>query len=349
VTNPPLPDVWQLFARFDSDAGSDGAARDRFQTFVTDLVKAKYPDASTVEGPGNRDWGIDTFCGELAGGILRIWQSKYILEWQDKSPQSQVRSSFQSAVKNAVEHEYKITAWTLVVPCKLAPDQMKWFNGWAKKESGRTGIVIDLWDGTELRHQLMTQDALHVRREYFPHTLASIMTPAAPAFEPVAGIEDLSQFEGALFVRQLQEAGHVETDSACAHFFATDALVRDYESRGQKNALAAMAELHLEVRDVWELRFNDQTSQADSAGRMQGLVRSVVDEAAQCPDPPGLHLARAHKKGTVHRLVEQSKAGWVIHWRDVAAAHDAQGLEAMAAPVVDAAQPAILGEVLEPS
>lgn len=123
-----LAEVGQLFARFDSDAGSDAAARSRFQTLVTDLVKAKFPDATTVEGAGNRDWGIDTVQGTLAGGTVRIWQSKYVLTWQTKDPQGQVRASFRSAISHAQEQGYQIDGWTLVVPCILAPDQLKWFT-----------------------------------------------------------------------------------------------------------------------------------------------------------------------------------------------------------------------------
>lgn len=323
MTGATMPDVPQLFARFDSDAGSDGAARDIFQMLVTDLVKVKYPDATTVEGPGNRDWGIDTVRGQLAGGSVFIWQSKYILEWQTAAPQSQVRSSFRSAVKHADEEKYKITAWTLVVPCKLAPGQLKWFQEWAKRESKKTGIAIGLWDGTELRNQLITRDALDVRREYFPHTTpqATVATGIHPS-ERVALTEDTSQFEGALFVRQLREAGNPETDSACAHFFATDALIRDYEAKGQDDAVASMAELHLEVHDIWELHFNQELATAQDGGRMPRLLPLVIEAAATCPNPPGLHLARAHKKGTAHRLVEQKKAGWVTYWREIAASHE---------------------------
>jgi hypothetical protein len=323
MTGATIADVAQLFVRFDSDAGSDGAARDLFQMLVTDLVKVKHPDATTVEGPGNRDWGIDTIRGQLAGGSVFIWQSKYILEWQTKGPQDSVRSSFRSAVKHAGEKNYKITAWTLVVPCKLAPDQLKWFQGWAKRESKNTGIAIELWDGTELRNQLITRDALDVRREYFPHTVleATVAAGIHPS-ERVALTEDTSQFEGALFVRQLREAGNLETDSACAHFFATDALIRDYEAKGQDDAVASMAELHLEVHDIWEHYFNQEVATAEDRGRMPRLLPLVIEGAASCPNPPGLHLARAHKKGTAHRLVEQKKAGWVSHWREIAASHE---------------------------
>lgn len=133
--------------------------------------------------------------------------------------------------------------------------------------------------------------------------------------------DDTSQFEAALFVQQLREAGHAETDSACAHFFATDALIRDYEAKGQGDAITSMAEIQLEVHDIWERHFNHQRPSSTADGRIPNLLSLVIDDAAKCDNPPGLYLARAHKKGTTHRLVEHQKAGWVTHWRDVAAEH----------------------------
>jgi len=55
-----------LFQRFAQDALTQGGARTTFQMLVTNLVKVMYPDATTVEGSGGRDWGIDTFAGQLA-------------------------------------------------------------------------------------------------------------------------------------------------------------------------------------------------------------------------------------------------------------------------------------------
>jgi hypothetical protein len=311
-----------LFQRFAQDAGSQGAARANFQLLATNLIKVKHPDATTVEGAGGRDWGIDAFAGQLAGGDIRIWQSKFFLEWNSKSSQDQVRDSFKSAVENAKAKKYTIKRWTLVVPCVLPPDQMKWFDGFAKRNEKRTGIAIDMWNGEELRHQLILADAIDVRREYFPHTVDPTTAGTNDErAEPVQFPEDVTQFEGALFLHQLRAAGRTETDAACAIFYATEALVRDYEARGQATALASMDELHLEVQGIWEKHFNNESPLAPPDGRMPHLVDLVVDEAAACADPPGIFLRPVHKKGTAHRLVENTRAGWVTNWRDVAAKH----------------------------
>lgn len=87
-----LPEPPQLFARFDSDNTSDGAARERFEQFVTDLIAVQWNDATTVAANNHNDWGIDTFVGDLGGGSVQVWQSKYVLEWQDKSPRAKCGS-----------------------------------------------------------------------------------------------------------------------------------------------------------------------------------------------------------------------------------------------------------------
>jgi len=325
-----------LFQRFQQDAGTPGGARANFQMLVTNLVKVQHPDATSVEGSGGRDWGIDTFVGQLAGGDIRIWQSKFVMTWTEYS-QNQVRKSFNDAVKNAAAKKYTIKRWTLVVPCILPPDQMTWFEGYARRNEKKTGIAIDLWNGEELRHQLIRADAIDVRREYFPHTLPPVPAgTAVPAAEPVQTPDDIAQFEGALFLHQLRAAGRTETDAACAIFYATEALVRDYEARGQDDALASMDELHLEVQEIWEKHFNTEAPSAPADGRMPHLVDLVVNEAATCADPPGITLRPAHKKGTAHRLVENVRAGWVTDWREVAKTHALATAEKPSAPVVGA-------------
>lgn len=299
------------------DAGTIAAARANFEMLVTDLVKVKFPDATSVEGPGGRDWGIDAFVGQLSGGQVSIWQSKFVRNWIDKTPQQQVRDSFKSARDKALAEGYTISTWTLVIPCLLPPDQMKWFKGWAKGKFTSDRITVTLWDGVELRHQLLNREAADVGRNYFPH----LFPTSSPTRAVVAALPNARVYDGALFIRQLNAAGRVETDSASAHFYATDALIRDLTDKGDTRGVDAMTELQLEVWELWESRYNSQHSLAGSDGIIPDLIDAVLTSAGQCADPPGVNLALAHRKGTIHRLVDQSKAGWVTHWHDIADAY----------------------------
>lgn len=316
-----LPEPPQLFARFDSDNNSDGAARERFEQFVSDLIAVQHLDASTVAASNHTDWGIDTFVGNLGDGDVRVWQSKYFRVWQDTGPQNNVRKSFVSAQGKALEHGYRIVEWTLVVPAILHPAQMKWFHGWASRTQRRTEVRIGLWTGDKLRQRLMSAEAVDVRREYFPHTLDAPST--ADAVATVAMADDYSMFEDALFVRQMHAAGYIETGAARGMFFATDALRRDLQAKRAPDALQALRTVQLSVQGAWETRFNEHAPTADAGGLMPKLYGSVLADAAMVPDAPGLRLQHAHKQGAAHILVEEQKAGWVKHWRDVAVGHTA--------------------------
>lgn len=321
-----FPEASKLFERFAIDAGTDAAARANFQLLVTDLVMVVHPDATTVEGAGGRDWGIDTVAGELAGGEVRLWQSKFVLSWQNKVPRSQVYKSYKSATAKAAEHKYKLKTWTLVVPCILAPDELKWFQTWAKGRLKADDVAVTLWDGPQLRHKLQSTDAEHIARHYFPHLFpAPSGAPPAKKAE-VAHLTDPAVYADALFVRQLREAGRTETDAASANFFATDALVRDLAEKGEAQAVAAMRDLELEVRTIWENEYSKRAPHADSDGCMPDLIDEVIEQAGGCDDPGGIALNKAHKRGTAHRIVEHRWAGWVTHWRDVASKHELESV-----------------------
>lgn len=315
-----LPEPPQLFRRFDADCSSDGAARDRFEQFVSDLVAVQWDDATTVAARNHNDWGIDTFVGELGGGDIQVWQSKYFRVWQESGPQQEVRVSFASAQKQAEKEGHRVVEWTLVVPAILHPKQLQWFSNWAKRKQKETGTRVRIWQGDKLRQRLMSSEAHDVRREYFPHTLITDGVQA-PAPE-VALTDDYTPFDDALFVRQLHEAGFSETSAACGMYFATDALRRDLEAKEATAGLHAFRTVQLSVHGVWETRYNEYIPTADKDGKMPTLYGAVIREAATIPDAPGLTLQFAHKQGAAHLLVEQRKAGWVKHWRDVAASHN---------------------------
>jgi hypothetical protein len=284
---------------------------------VTDLVAVRYPTANAVAGPGGSDWGIDTYVGQLDDSIV-VWQSKFFLDWKGDDQRGQVRKSFNEVVKKASENGFKISAWTLCVPCVLPPSEQLWFDSWATRMRLQHKILkVDSWNGIELRRQLMKDDASTVRDQYFPP--AGISRQAS---EQVATASNLQGMATALFVRQLEEAGYIETDAARGFFFAAEALARDLVAREDKAGTVALQELHLEIQSIWENRFNSSLHSADANGRILRLIERVLQDAGNCADPEGLKLRPAHRRGVMHRLVENAKAGWVSHWRTIAESHE---------------------------
>jgi hypothetical protein len=329
-----LPASNILFRQFLYDAGTEAAARVKFQMMVTELIAVRYPTANEVAGPGGSDWGIDTYVGQLDDSVV-VWQSKFFLDWKGEDQRGQVRASFTELSNKAKEKGFRVDAWTLCVPCVLPPAEQQWFDVWAAKmRSVHKVSKIDIWNGIELRRQLMQEDADVVRKEFLSPV------PGAEPSESVAIAIDLHDLETALFVRQLEEAGYIETDAARGLFFAAEALARDLVARGNVTGVAALQELHLEIHNLWEQKFNASMPLADGNGRMAGLIEVVTKEAASCADPEGLRLRPTHRSGIVHRLVEDAKAGWVAHWRAIAAAHDGVSAgEVITAQLSSAAQP----------
>jgi hypothetical protein len=304
--------------RFLQDSKDFAGARTRFQRLITDVLGVGMPGSSEIAYPGGGDWGIDTYVGEL-DDVVVVWQSKFFLDW-GVHQQGQIRSSFKQLMKNAEEQGFTVSSWILCVPSTLPPPDQKWWDGFSKRNSKKFGVRIELMNGVQLRRKLQQPDITWVRELYFPD-VGSVTQPIA-----LKQIEDVGALEDALFVAQLREAGQVETNAAKGFFFAAEAMARDVASRGIGKESDALQEIQLEIHGAWESGFTSQTSSADSNGRMDGLVRAVTDEAAAFASSSDLNLKPSHRRGLVHRLVETSKAGWVLHWR--ALARDFSGVPA---------------------
>jgi hypothetical protein len=110
--------------------------------------------------------GIDVLVGDLHGRVT-IWQAKYFIREFKESQKGQVRESFASAFKAAGEHGYTVDRWVLCIPCSMDPKVTQWWQGWKAARHRETGVIIDLWDETELRKLLLRPEAGHVRRHYY--------------------------------------------------------------------------------------------------------------------------------------------------------------------------------------
>lgn len=311
-----LPSVAAMFAWFALKAGGEQEARYRFQRLVQDLVASGQPGVSEVAYASGSDWGIDTCAGTFDQSLL-IWQSKFFTVWTVGDTQrKQVRDSFAEVIEKAKEKEFKIASWTLSVPCILPPIEQQWFDNWAVKMRRTHGFQIHMWSGSEIRRRLQLPDNDRLYDRYFGGLVAD-----GEELPDIADLEDPSELAGALFVKQLEAAGHLETDAAKGLYFAAEALARDVLAQGSKPRIEALKEMELEAHGTWERHFNAARPGADANGQMSGLVDTVTTSVATIDSPVALPLRAAHKKGLMHRLVERAKAGWVTDWRQRAQVH----------------------------
>ncbi|WP_016828398.1 hypothetical protein [Streptomyces viridosporus] len=305
------------FTTHQTRTGSMGGAREDFEKMIVELAGATMPNVRVIAAnPG--DWGVDAFVGDL-GGSITVWQAKYFHPVTAKPHQARIKASFESLMKQAAEHGHTVQMWVLCIPSSMDGPTAKWWDRWKKDQERKHSLVIDLWDETELTRRLRAPEADHVRRAYYePYTAAPIVEDEARLM--VEMDEDKAvAFDSALFVRQMREAGHVELDGAKRQFFNADLVAREIAHKGVPAEVNALVSTDATLHGVWEARFNECCAE-DNLRKLHGLV--WADVRAEHPQlPKQLRLEVAHAWGLVHRLVDNRKAGWVKHWRSIAATH----------------------------
>lgn len=300
------------FATHEVRSGEAGARED-FETMISQLVAAVRPGVTRRVAANPGDWGIDAFIGDL-GGEIAVWQAKYFRHKVSKDHQQQIRDSFDSAMKCATDQDFKIAQWTLCIPSSMDGPTVKWWDGWSKRQR-KTGMLIELWDETELRKLLMSADAEPVRRHFY-----GAVRPGQ-SLAPVVSLadDDAEQLDSALFVRQLRAADYVEVMASKEQFFNAELMAREIADKGVATEIAALASADAGIRGVWEEHFNE-ACQLHENPCLPGLHRRVMGtiRTDHATLSAGLPAGPVHTCGLMHRIVDSRRAGWVKHWRDIA-------------------------------
>jgi hypothetical protein len=239
-----------------------------------------------------------------------------------EAQKKQIRESFKSALKAAKDRDHKVEMWTLCLPVDLDPDAMAWWQGWKRRQERKHEVVIDLWSRTNLEGLLLTPECIHLARHFFPVSVGAAAPGGSPEILP---LPDDHGYDEALFVRQLEVAEIVETESAKRQFFNYEALARDVADKGDSTEKNTLATVEAEVHAIWETRFG-AASHDPETGVDPNLVANVMAEihANQATGPPSLPpMSFIHHMGTMHRVVENGDAGWVEHFRQIAEAYRA--------------------------
>ncbi len=292
-------------------------ARHDFEVMIGLLVRAvrRGVTVRSVEAnPG--DWGIDVFIGDLSGSTS-IWQAKYFIDGVGASQKQEIRDSFASVVKNSAEQGFTVQQWVLCIPRSMDGPTTKWWDGWKRRKTRETGILIELWDETELRGLLSTPDAGSVRRHFYD---------PRPARSEAAIVDlgngDAERLETALFIRQLRAAGQVEVAAAKHQFFNAELMAREIVDKGVPAEVEALAAADAVVHGVWEEHFNE-ACEAHEGLRLPGLHPKVMREVRAQHPVLGMNLPAGlvHTCGLMHRVVDNRRAGWVRDWRQIAEEH----------------------------
>ncbi|WP_344330440.1 serine/threonine protein kinase [Streptomyces globosus] len=284
---------------------------------VAQLAAATTPNVRAIAAnPG--DWGIDAFAGNL-GGAITVWQSKYFMPITTKRHTQQVEESLGNALKAAAKNGHTIDSWILCVPSSMDGPMAAWWDAWHKKMEKEHSLVIQLWDATTLVRKLLSPEGDDVRRGFY-ETYAQ--APPVEQLRLVLEVEDgtAAALGSALFIRQMTEAGHVELDSAKRQFFNADLVAREIAHKDVPAEVAALSSADATLHGLWEMQFNECVAEDRLSALHPRVWRDVRNEHDKLPK--ALRLELVHSWGLVHRLVENGKAGWVKHWRQIAVEHE---------------------------
>ncbi|WP_125099273.1 hypothetical protein [Leucobacter chromiireducens] len=306
-----------LEVRFAGEAG----AREAFERLVADIVGIVHPDVREIQAnPG--DWGIDAYVGDLGqDGEVHIWQSKFYMNGFGATQQDDVRESYSSAIEASKANGYKIKSWTLCIPCELDAPMLKWWTGWKRRKEKELGIVIQLETAGNLRRRLQAPAGQSVREMYFSPLFNVPQEDDGEA--PTRGLQMLpeeAEYDDALFVHQLNEAGISETNSAREAFFNAEILEREIADKGIGRELTGLATWRVRVASTWSNAFIsacETPGQRLLPGLYSNVVRSIENEHATEANALRAHVL--HGVGLLHQSVDNGKAGWVRDWRRVAA------------------------------
>jgi hypothetical protein len=296
--------------------GGLAGARSIFERLVIQLVNIKHRALSILAKPG--DWGIDAYVGDLEG-VISVWQAKYFPDGIGESQKGEIRSSFKAAIRASKEQGHAIDAWTLVVPTDLDGPAQQWWDGWKKRTGRKTGITIDIWTATTLEGMLLSDEARHLARHFFPNSMG---VPPSPPSPTVHALPQQHRYDDALFVKQLEEAQITENESAKRQFFNHEVLAREVSEKEDPEEMRALTATIADSHAIWETRFNSSPTEPD--GRKPTLHPDVMQAIEEQHRTSPIHrppMGLVHRMGGMHRIVENGEAGWVAHFRDLVKAH----------------------------
>jgi hypothetical protein len=301
------------------EGGKEGA-RETFESLIAQLVRLQYPGVKRVEAhPG--DWGLDVIVGEI-DDVLSVWQAKFFIDGVADAQKAQIREAFSQVMTKATERGFEVDVWTLCIPVDLDPGALTWWTNWRRAKQKEHGVRIELLARTDLEALLISPDAAHIRAAFFPTGAASATPPP-----PVQEVPEHLSYEDMLFIKQLQAARIVELESAKQQFFNAEALAREVADKRVAEHMEALQAERADLLSIWEDRYNKACGQQDESEGLLPDLHPDVMEAIEGRHNSGrmevLPMHLVHRKGAMHQVVENGRAGWIREFRGVVEAHGA--------------------------
>jgi hypothetical protein len=152
--------TWTDFKSLHSNiSGAREAFEDSCETLYRKIHLGQHVSQVKVK---KGDGGIDIFIGEFGIEPITVIQCKFFLESFDKSQQSQIRESFETA---ATSTTFELKEWILCIPRIIDIEENSWWFKWKHKQLSQYSKpkeFIKLTNGNELidlfkKHELYNQ------------------------------------------------------------------------------------------------------------------------------------------------------------------------------------------------
>ncbi len=235
--------------RYLRDQYTDAGARSIFEKICTELLHARHnADAHNIR-VSQGDGGIDILVGDFRSPIDN-YQCKYFIDGIDESQKSQIRESFNTAIKSPI---YKMKQWILCVPCELSTKEFTWWSEWKGQNEKLNNIQISLYDGSYLISQLKKYSLYATAfdddiREKLDLVLSCFHQKKQRISEEI--IRLLSEigeqnYDDMIFVKKLENANIELVDGCKRDFFNAEFAEQTIRSKGSDNELRIFNNLKL--------------------------------------------------------------------------------------------------------
>jgi hypothetical protein len=299
---------------------TEDGARSVFAELVNQCVRSNFPTARAVR-PDPGDEGVDTFVGEFDGDI-RVYQSKFFCEEVGKSQQAQIREAWDSCISSELLD--RVVLWTLCIPIEMSPPELKWWEGWRKRESEKHKCQIELWSKTDFvnfysRPALMPIFAIAlqdgVKHAEWGGALSAMKAIANPVLLKKLPAGD--HLLNAVFVRKLEAAGVTQHRGARTAFYNFELLRASIEQGGNPEEMAALEDLEERIYDLWEGEFNARPPE-ELGKEFFVAVEKLIAQEDQGRLRTLIPTHVIHKKGGLHYWADLCEAGWTSDFKSVA-------------------------------
>ena len=305
--------------RYLRDIHGDAGAREIFEKICTELLNAIFAEQSHNIHASQGDGGIDILVGDFSAPIINH-QCKYFIEGIDDAQKTQIRDSYQRAMKCPA---YKMRKWVLCLPCILTLKEFEWWSNWRNENQQLHKVEIALWDGAYLISALKKYDIYDstfdndqklLLEEIHSELLAQ---KARVRDEVIVFVRDPSHlgYQDAIFVKKLENAQIREIDGCKRDFFNAELSEHALRSKGNESDIKVFENIKCKIFSLWETQYRQYQDDTDGNDLITRVYSRVEDLDVSTLQVSLAELNLFAKRGILHQWAEDCSIGWLSNYK----------------------------------